>query len=120
MRKSIVESKKVDHADLETSENHSERVAYLPDRKVSITFFATGVYSSLYCSTSTPPLSGILACLPSGNLVFLASSVQGGIFIDQIIGDIYTYHQINKLFISMDNIDHETASDLPRFLRDED
>ena len=77
---------------------------------------ATVVYRSLFCSLVTP-LSGIVDCLPS---VFLAPNMQGEIFINQITSDIYTYDQANKLIISMDDTDQNTAVDLQLFLKDKD
>ena len=58
--------------------------------------------------------------MPSGNPVLLAPSMQGEVFIDQISGDIYMYDQANKLFISMGNIDQDTAADLQQYVKDKD
>ena len=44
-------------------------------------------------------------------------NLQGGIFIDQITDDIYTYDYTNKLLISSGEIDHDMTEDLQRFLR---
>ena len=77
---------------------------------------AMSIYSSPYCSVATP-LSGILNCLPSGNLVLLAPSVKGEMFFDQITGDIYTCDQDNILLISVGDIDQGTAADMQKFLK---
>ena len=54
----------------------------------------------------------------SGNPVLLAPTVQGEVFIEQIMGGVYMYDHANKLFIFLGDIDHDTVEDLSRFLED--
>ena len=56
-------------------------------------------------------------CLPSGNPILQALSLQGEIFINQITHDTYTYYYIKKLFISSGEIDHNMAEDVQKFLK---
>ena len=72
----------------------------------------------LHCPTTTV-LSGIPDCLPSRKPVLLASGLQGETFIDQISGDIYTYDYANTSFTSSQEVDHDMAEDLLRFLRNQ-
>ena len=69
---------------------------------------ATDTQRLLYFSAARV-LSGIPDCLPSVNPVLMAPSIQGEIFIYQITGDIYTYDQDNRLFISIGDIDQDTT-----------
>ena len=84
---------------------------YSPDREGLNPLLATGDYSPQYFSTSTT-LTSVPDCLPSGNPVLQALSLQGEIFINQIAGDIYTYDCSNKLFIFSGDIDCDMAEDV--------
>ena len=67
-----------------------------------------------------PPYCLTFWIVPSGNPVLVELNVHGKVFIDQIMGDMYTYDEANKLFISTGDIDHDMAEGLQRSLRDKD
>ena len=113
MSKSIIEPQNVAPINLDTPEDQLEK-SISPRQEDCNPHPATGVYSSPYCSTATL-LSGIPDCLHSGNIVLLALSVQGEVFIYQITGDIYAYDEANELFTSVGNIDQGTTEDLQKF-----
>ena len=117
--KSIIEPQNLAPVDLEIPEDQLEKGSISPRQEGVNSHLATGAYTSLYCSTATP-LSGILDCFPSGNPVMSPPSLQEEVFIDQTTGDIYTYDQPNKLFISIGYIDQNTAADLQQFLKVKD
>ena len=54
-----------------------------------------GAYNSLYSSWAATVLC-VADCLTSGNPIYKVHSLQGDIFIDQIIGDIYTHDYANR------------------------
>ena len=49
----------------------------------------------------------------------LALNLQDESFIDKIMWETYKYNYANKLFISSGEINHDTAEDLQRFLRNQ-
>ena len=53
-------------------------------------------------------MTGVTGCLPSGNPILQAQSLQSEIFIEEITEDIDTYDYDSKLSISSGEIDHET------------
>ena len=116
MNKFIIEPQKVAPVDLEMPRDYLEKRSMSPKQEGFDIHPATGAYSSQYCSMAAP-LSGNLDCLPSGNPVLFAPSVQSKIFIDQVTGNIYTYDQGNKLFVSMGDMDQGTATNLQQFLK---
>ena len=87
---------------------------YSPDQRV-ITLIQLQVAT---VHTIAPQLQYLLSVphiSPSSNSVLQVLSLQGEIFINQIIGDIYTYDFTNRLLISSNEIDHNTAVDLQNF-----
>ena len=65
-------------------------------------------------------LSGVPDCSPSGNPVLQVHSLTSELFIELITGDIYKYDYDNKLFIFLDEIDHDMAEELSSILNDQD
>ena len=119
MSKSITGPQKVAPINLETHEDQVKKRNISSQQEGFDPHIATGACSLLYCSTATL-LSSIPDCLPAGNAVLVAPSMQSEVFINQVIGDIYTYDQVNRLFICMANMDQDTAAYLRQFLKEKD
>ena len=116
--KSITALQEVTPTNIETPGENSE-VRFSPEQGSFNPDPAIGAYNSLYCPTAMV-LSGIPYCLPSGYPVWLAPSLLGEIFTDQITGDISTYHYVaNKLFTSSGEIDHDKVEYLQMLLRNQ-
>ena len=107
LSKAIIKPQKVAPINLETPKDQLEKRSISYRKEGFNPHSTTGMYSSLHCCTATV-IFGILDCLPSGNPVLFVSSIQGDIFTDQ--SDIYIY--------IIGNIDHDTAADLQRCLKD--
>ena len=94
MSKSIIEPHKVAPLDLEMLEDYLEKRSMSPRQEGFNPYLAIGEYTQQYYSMASP-LSGIPDYFPLGNPVFMAPSIQGNIFINQITGEQITDRAID-------------------------
>ena len=101
LSRSNIKPQKVTPTNLEIPEEQKGKRSISSRQEGFNPHLVTVTWSSLYCSIAMV-MSGIPDILPSGNAVLLAPSMQGEVFIDQIMADVYAYHHdhANKLFIS--------------------
>ena len=112
---SIIVQLKVVADNLTTTEEQLERWTIYPDQVSYNPHLAISPYSSHYCSTAAV-LSGVPQCLPSGYAVLNVLSLRGELFIDQVTGDIFSYHYEHTLLTSLGEVDHDMSEDLWSFL----
>ena len=113
--KSIMVPQKVVPTNLIITKKKLERWSFSPNHGGYNPHPAIGAYISAFGSTSAV-LFGITDCLPSGKQVSQFQHLKGALFIDQVVGDIYTYNYDNTLLISLE--DHSTVEDLKSYLND--
>ena len=109
---------KIAPMNLETPEDQIEKRSISPRQGGFNPHPVTGAHSTLYCSTAMV-ISGIPDYIPSGNLILLAPSVQGEVFIDKIMDDVKHIIMLTNS-LSLQVIDHDMAVNVQRFLKDKD